>query len=485
MVVGELSVEVDVAVIGSGPGGYVAAIRAAQLGKDVILVEKDKKVGGVCLNTGCIPTKALITSSDYFNALKDLDMMGIKVESHLVDLVKMNEWKQGIVNKLESGIRMLCEKYGVEIIEGLANFKDANTLSVSGQSDVNEIKFKSAIIATGSSPIEIPNFKFDGEHIISSNEGIALSEVPKKLAIIGGGYIGTELGTVYGKLGSEVHILEGQDRLISVLDKEIVDVVAKELGKFNVNIHYKAMAKNAKVNGNSVQVDFEENGQPQSIICDKVMVVVGRKPNSNTCSIEAAGVKINEKGFIIINEQMRTNIENIYAIGDVTGNPMLAHRATRQAKIAAEVICGLKSAFDNAVIPSVVFNDPELVSVGKTEDEAKAAGYEIIVKKFPYSALGRAYMFDRTSGFIKMVCEKETKRVLGVHAVGPHVSEIVAEATLAIEMGATAEDVAASIHPHPTISEGLSEVADSILNKAIHIYEKPDETNKKPQESKG
>ncbi len=478
MVVGELSIECDIAVIGSGPGGYVAAIRAAQLGKDVVIVEKEKKLGGICLNLGCIPTKALITSSDYFNVLKELDMMGINVENHSVDINKMNEWKSGIINKLESGIRMLCAKYGIEIIEGIGTFKDKNTLAVAGQSDVNEIKFKNAIIATGSIPAQIPNFNFDGEHIISSNEAIDLSEIPEKLVIIGGGYIGTELGTVYGKLGSEVHILEGTDRLIGVLDKEIVDVVTKEILKFNVNLHFKSLAKSSRIENSKVQVNFEENEQPQSIICDKVMVVVGRIPNSKTCNLELAGVECDEKGFIKVDSQMRTNIENIFAIGDVVCNPMLAHKASREGKIAAEVICGINSSFDNAVIPSVVFNDPELVSVGMTEDEAKEKGYEILVKKFPYSALGRAYMFDRTSGFIKMVCEKKTKRILGVHAAGPHVSEIVAEATLAIEMGANAEDISLTIHPHPTISEGLSEVADSILGKAINIYEPPNKEDK-------
>jgi dihydrolipoamide dehydrogenase len=246
MVVGELSVEVDVAVIGSGPGGYVAAIRAAQLGKDVIIIEQEKKVGGICLNTGCIPTKALITSSDYFNALKDLEMMGISAENIKVDISKMNGWKQGIIDKLESGIRGLCQKQGIEILEGRAYFKNKHIISISGQSDVNEVKFKSAIIATGSTPIEIPNFKFDAEKILTSDDAIALKQVPKKIVIIGGGYIGTELGTVYGKLGSEVHILEGQDRLISILDKEIVDIMTKEITKFNVNLHFKSLAKNKK-----------------------------------------------------------------------------------------------------------------------------------------------------------------------------------------------------------------------------------------------
>lgn len=473
MVVGELTVETDVVIIGGGPGGYVAAIRAAQLGKDVIVIEKTKKLGGTCLNVGCIPTKALITSSSHFHTLKNLEMMGIKVDNFSVDINKMNKWKDGIVNKLESGIRTLFEKHGIEVIEGLGTFIDKKTLSVSGQSDVNKIKFKNAIIATGSFPIEIPGFKFDGNKVISSDEAMNLSEIPKKIVIVGGGYIGTELGTVFGKLGSEVHILEGSDRLIPQLDKEVVDVVTKEITNFNVNLHFKSLAKNAQINENGVNVQFTENGNDVSLDCDKVLVVVGRKPNSSNLLLENAGVEVNEKGFIKVNEQMRTNVENIFAIGDVVGQPMLAHKASKEGKVAAEVICGKKSAFDNKVIPSVVFNDPEIVSVGLNEDEAKEKGYNIISKKFPYAALGKAYMYNSTSGFVKMISDSDTGLLLGVHAVGPHVSEIIAECTLAIEMGAKVEDLALTIHPHPTISESLSEAADIVLNKGIHIYQEP------------
>lgn len=471
MVVGSLTVECDVVVLGSGPGGYVAAIRAAQQGKDVIVVEKDKKVGGVCLHVGCIPTKALITSSDYFNALQELETMGISAKEISVDIEKMNAWKQGIIDKMETGIRSLFDKYGIEVIEGKGSLVDSNTLAVYGQSDVNTIKFKNAIIATGSSPVKIPGFEYDKEYVISSDEGISLQEIPKKLVIVGGGYIGTELGTVYGKLGTEVHILEGSEHLIPQIESEVVDVVANSLDKFNVKVHYKAMAKKVEIKDKKVLVEFEEENTPQSIIADKVMVVVGRKPNTTEIGLEKAGVDVDEKGFVKVNEQMRTSVENIFAIGDIAGQPMLAHKASREAKVAAEVICGIPSAFDNKVIPAVVFNDPEIVSVGLTKDQAEKEGKEVIEKKFPYMALARAHMFDRHQGFIKMVAEKNSKIVLGVHAVGPHVSEIVAEATLAIEMGATVEDLAATIHPHPTISEGMSEVADIILGNAIHIYE--------------
>ncbi len=474
MVVGSLDIETDVVVIGSGPGGYVAAIRAAQLGKDVVVIERERKIGGVCLQEGCIPTKALITSSDYFNTLKDLDLMGIHVNDYSVDLLKMTSWKDGIVHKLEHGIQTLFDKHGIEVIQGIAKFKDEHTISLSGQSDVETIKFKQAIVATGSSPISIPNFDFDGSHIISSKEALELSEVPKKLIIVGGGYIGTELGTVYGKLGSEVHILEGSQHLIPQLDHEIVDVVAKTIQKFNVQCHYEARATGASVEGDQVRVTFDsKDAQGQEITADKVLVVVGRTPNSKDLGLEEIGVEIDEKGFIKVDSQMKSSKPSIFAVGDVVGNPMLAHKASHEAKVAAEVIGGLPSAFDNKVIPSVVFNDPELVSVGMTETEAEEKGHEVIVKKFPYAALGRAHMFDRTEGFIKMVADKNTQIVLGVHAAGPHVSEIVAEATFAIEMSAKVEDVALTIHPHPTISEGLSEVAEVVLDKGVNIYQPP------------
>lgn len=473
MVVGSLTVETDVVVIGSGPGGYVAAIRAAQQGLDVMVIEKEKNIGGVCLHVGCIPTKALITSSDYFNVLKDLENMGISAKDINIDLSKMNEWKESIISKMEKGIKGLFEKHGIEVIEGFASFKDKNTLAISGQSDVETISFKHAIIATGSSPIQIPGFDFDGDKIISSNEGIALQEVPKKLVIIGGGYIGTELGTVYGKLGSEVHILEGSDRLIGVMDKEVVDVVARRLPEFGVNIHYNAKATGCEKRSEGIIVNFEIQGKQDSIEADKVMVVVGRKPNSQGLNLEDIGVKVSERGFIEVDKQQKTSVDSILAIGDVVGNPMLAHKASAEAKVAGEVVAGKKTYFDNQVIPAVVFNDPELVSVGMMKVEAEKHGISVVEKKFPYAALARAHMFDRADGFIKVVAEEKTNLVLGVHAVGPHVSEIIAEATLAIEMGATIKDLSLTIHPHPTISEGLSEAAEVVEGHAIHIYQPP------------
>lgn len=470
MVVGSLTVECDVVVIGAGPGGYVAAIRAAQLGKDVIVVEKEKKVGGVCLNKGCIPTKAVITSSNYYNVLTQLEHMGISAKEVNVDIDKMRDWKDGIVDKLEKGIRGLFDRYGIELIQGNANFKSQNEVGVYGQSDVNTIKFKSAIIGTGSVPIQIPNIEFDNNKIITSDEVFKLEDIPKKLVIIGGGIIGTEMGTVYGKLGSEVHILEGGSRLISQLDSEIVEVVAKEICKFNVNPHYNCLAKSGKVIDNKVIVEFSEHGDDQTIECDKLLVVVGRKPNTKTLNLEQIGVEVDQRGFICVDTQMRTNLEHIYAIGDVVAGPMLAHKATKEGKIAAENACSKNTFMDNKVIPMVVYNDPELASVGLTKECAEKKGYEVMSDKFPFAGLGRARMFEKTTGFVKIISNKKNNMILGVHMVGPNVSEFIGEATLAIEMGATIDDIAHIIHPHPTISEGFGEAADVALGKSVNIF---------------
>jgi dihydrolipoamide dehydrogenase len=473
MVVGSLTVECDVVVIGSGPGGYIAAIRAAQLGKDVLVVEREKEVGGVCLNKGCIPSKAIITSSNYYNVLTQLEHMGISAKEVNVDINKMREWKDSIVTKMELGIRGLFDKYGIELIQGNASFKSKHELSVFGQSDVNTIKFKSAIIGTGSLPIHIPNVEFDNKKIITSDEIFKIDDIPKKLVIIGGGYIGTEMGTVYGKLGSEVHILESGSRLISQLDSEIVAVMAKEICRFNVNPHYNSLAKSARIENDKVIVEFSENGDDQVIECDRLLVVVGRKPNSGELNLSSIGIETDPKGFINVNTQMKTNLEHIYAIGDVVAGPMLAHKATKEGKIAAENAGGLISYLDNKVIPSVVYNDPEIASVGLTKEQAESKGYEVLADKFPYAASGRAQMFEKTTGFVKVIADKKTKLILGVHMVGPHVSENIAEATLAIEMGATLEDVASIIHPHPTVSEGIGEAMELVLGKSANIYREP------------
>ncbi|MFH1590611.1 MAG: dihydrolipoyl dehydrogenase [archaeon] len=470
MVVGSMTVETDVVVLGSGPGGYVAAIRAAQLGNDVTLVEKESVLGGVCLNHGCIPTKALIHASNFLSTISSLKDMGITIKDYDVDIPKMISWKASIVKRLNDGVAGLLKRNGVEVIKGKGVFKSSDEIHIEGKSDVTAVKFKHAIVATGSLPIEIPGFSFDNPKVITSRDALALTDVPKRLVVIGGGYIGTEMGTVYGKLGSEVHIIEMMDRLLPGLEAEIVDVVAKRLTKFNVTAHLKTKALGLDEDGDTLKVRIEEDGKENSIEADKVLVVVGRKPCSMDMGLENTKVKTDDKGFIKVDKTMRTDDPKIFAIGDVAGQPMLAHKATREAKVAAEVASGKASAFDNRVIPFVVFNDPEISSVGLTESEAKEKGLDIEVGRFPFAALGRALTLNQTDGFVKVIAEKGSNEVLGVQAVGPGASDMISEAALAIEMGATVEDISLTIHPHPTLPEGLMEAAEATMGAAIHIY---------------
>ncbi|MFH1132920.1 MAG: dihydrolipoyl dehydrogenase [Nanoarchaeota archaeon] len=470
MVVGSLTVDVDVAVIGAGPGGYVAAIRLAQLGKNVALVEQEKELGGICLNHGCIPTKALIHASNFFAAIKDLEAVGIHVKEYSVDMPKMKAWKDGILAKLNSGIKTLCDKYGIEVLEGKGVFKSSTELRIEGKSDINTIRFKNAVIATGSLPIELPAFPFSHPKIMDSSKALQLDEIPKRLAVVGGGYVGTEMGTVYAKLGSEVHIIERAPRLLSTLDAELALLCAKKLQELGITIHTNTLVEGIVDKDGKTFVRVEVEGKEQLMETDKVFVVVGRRPNSQDLGLENTKVKLDGKGFIVVDKSMRTTDPAIFAIGDVVGQPMLAHKASREAKVAAEVISGLPAAFDNKVIPYVVFNDPEIASVGMTEDEAKAKGHDIVVGKFPFSALGRALTLNHTEGFVKWVAEKSTGVILGMHCIGPGASDIVSEATLAIEMGATLEDVALTIHPHPTLPESLMEAAEVTLGKGIHIF---------------
>ncbi len=464
-----MTIETEVLVIGSGPGGYVAAIRSAQLGKEVLLVEEEKQLGGVCLHAGCIPSKALIHASDFYEKIHHMADMGIEIKDYKVDIKKMIAWKDGIREKLDAGIKGLFKKYGIEVITGKAIFKSDSEVRIEGKTDISVIKFKQAIIATGSVPLEVSGFPFSSKYVMSSKEALSLQEIPKKLIIIGGGYIGTEMGTVYGKLGTEVHIVEMLDRLIPAFDREVVEVVARKLSSFKVNLHLSTKALGMKEKEGKAAVEIEEKGKKIILEADKVLVVVGRKPNSKGIGLENTSVKTDDKGFIKVDQQMRA-AKNIFAIGDVVGQPMLAHKASREAKVAAEVIAGKPSAFDNKVIPFIVFNDPELISAGLTEEDARAKGKDIVIGRFPFAALGKAMTLQQTDGFVKIIADKNSKVVLGVQAVGPNVSELVSEAALAIEMGATLEDIALTIHPHPTIGESLMECAEAALGEAIHIF---------------
>ncbi|MFT4261302.1 MAG: dihydrolipoyl dehydrogenase [Candidatus Woesearchaeota archaeon] len=462
MVVGSMDVNTDLLVIGSGPGGYVAALRAAKLGLDVMLVEEQEKLGGVCLNWGCIPTKAMIKASNYYAVIQELEMMGISIKDYDLDFNKMRDWKESIITKLEKGIRGLCKSFGIEIIHGRAVFTDKKKVRIEGKSDVTGITFNNCIISTGSKSIELKELPFNHEKIISDKEILSLTQIPKRLAIIGGGYIGTEMATVFSKLGSEVYLIELGDRLIPLLDKEITDVIQKELENKGVKIMLNTKASGFKENPFRLCLD-------KDLEVDKVLVVIGRTPNLDL-GLEAAGVEFDK--FIKVNEEMRTSNPNIFAVGDVAGQPMLAHKASKQAKVAAEVIGGLKSAYDPLCVPSVVFNDPEIASVGLTQKEAEEKGFEVKIGRYPFSNSGRAMIERKPIGFIKIIGDKKTDIILGMQAVGPLVSEYVSEVALAIELGATLEDLALTIHPHPTNSEGLMEAAEDANNLAIHIYKK-------------
>ncbi len=458
---------VDALVIGAGPGGYVAAIRLAQLGKKVLLVEKNA-LGGVCLNVGCIPSKALITAAKTVDKIRKADQMGIIVGDLVVDFPKLISWKDGIVSKLTGGIGSLVKGNGGEILMGTAKFLSPREIEVDTPDGPVLIEAENVIIATGSRPIEIPGFKFDGRRVISSSEALSLSALPNRILVIGGGYIGLELGIMYAKLGSSVTVVERMDQVLPGFDPEIVQVIARQLKKLNVNVILNAAAKGWEDGPLCAKVHIEKNGQLMDLDADKILVTVGRKPNTEGFGLDVIGVERDAQGFIKVNNQLKTNVPGVYAIGDVCGQPMLAHKASKDGEVAAEVIAGHPSVQDAKVIPAVVFTDPEIGSAGLSEAEAKAQGFDIIVGKFPFAALGRAMTTGETEGFVKVVADKGSQEILGIHIVGPGASDLIAEGALAIEMGAFVDDLSLTVHAHPTLAEGLMEAAKAALGEAIH-----------------
>jgi len=460
----------DVCVIGSGPGGYVAAIRASQFGKKVLVVEREY-VGGVCLNVGCIPSKGMITASHFFEEIKNADEMGIQVGDVKIDLGKLQQWKQSVVTKLTSGVAGLFKMNKIDLIMGEAKFVNSKEVEVRTKEGTEKIVATDYIVANGSRPIEIPGFKFDGKNVLSSTEGLALQELPKRLVVIGGGYIGLEIGSYWRKLGSEVTVVEATPALLNgVADPDCVQVVARKLKKSGVNVILNAKATGFKQGGKELSVSVQVDGKEQTLSADKILVTVGRRPNSDQMNLAGVGLQIDQKGFIKIDHQCRTNIPHIFAIGDVAGQPMLAHKASREGIVVAEVIGGLKSAMDVKTVPAVVFTDPEIASAGMMESEAKAKGYDIYSAQFPFAANGRALTMMAGDGFVKLVADKKTNLLLGVHIVGPEASNLISEAVLAIEMGATVEDIALTIHPHPTLGEAMMEAAETTLGHPIHIF---------------
>lgn len=472
MVVGEFTTEIDVLVIGAGPGGYVAAIRAAQLGKDVTIVDADE-LGGVCLNRGCIPSKALISAAHRYEEMRDSkeNNMGIVAETVNVDFSKVQEWKQSIVEKLTGGVGGLLKGNKVNVVKGEALFASENEVRVINGYESERYKFNQCIIATGSHPIELKAFPYGGR-ILSSTEALDLKEIPQSMAVIGGGYIGVELGQTFAKFGTKVTILEGEKQILPTFEKQLALLVQKSLKKSGVEIVTKAMAGSVEQSNDGVTVTYKVGDEEKQVQADYLLVTVGRKPNTSEIGLEAANVKVNERGLIEIDQQCRTSNPNIFAIGDVVDGPALAHKASYEGKVAAEVIAGQASSVDYKVIPSVVFSEPEIAAVGLTEKEAKDEGYEVFVGKFPFGANGRALSLNASDGFVKVVAEKGSGVVLGAQMIGIEASNLIAEIALAIEMGATLEDIALTIHAHPTLGEITMEAAEVALGQAIHMVNK-------------
>ncbi|MCA0969438.1 dihydrolipoyl dehydrogenase [Halobacillus litoralis] len=467
MVVGDFPIELDTLVVGAGPGGYVAAIRAAQTGQNVTIVDKGN-LGGVCLNVGCVPSKALIQAGHRYEHAKGAEDMGIQSENTTVDFSKVQEWKGSVVNKLTGGVEGLLKGNKVDIVKGEVYFVDKNTVRVMDDKNSQTYTFNNCIIATGSRPIELPSFKYS-DRVLDSTGALSLQEVPKKLVVIGGGYIGTELGTAYANFDTEVTILEGTKDILGGFEKQMSSVVKKRLKKKGVSIETEAMAQGVEEREDGVTVKYEVKGEEKSIDADYVLVTVGRRPNTDEIGLEELGLDMTDRGVINIDKQCRTSIENIYAIGDIVEGPPLAHKASYEGKIAAEAIAGEKSEIDYLGIPAVVFSDPELASVGYSEQEAKDAGYDVKASKFPFAANGRALSLNDSDGFLKLITRKDDDLVIGAQIAGPNASDMIAELGLAIEAGMTAEDLALTIHAHPTLGEITMEAAEVAIGQPIHI----------------
>jgi dihydrolipoamide dehydrogenase len=462
----------DVVVIGSGPGGYVAAIRASQLGFKTAIVEREA-LGGVCLNVGCIPSKAMITATHLLHkAQHDFKTMGLNIKGGIdVDMKTLVKWKQSVCDKMSGGVNQLLKGNTVSILKGQAEFKNSKEITVGSDS----ITAKYFIVATGSRPIEIPGFSFDEKNICSSTGALAFDEIPKRVLVIGGGYIGLEISSYLRKLGSEVTIVEANTSLLAgVVDPDCAQVVTRKLEKSGVKIIYGAKAKGQKKTGQEFEVSYELNGKVETLKSDKILVTVGRRPNGDQSNLKAAGIAVDERGFVKVDAQRRTNVPHIFAIGDVCGQPMLAHKASHEGVMVPEIISGINRVYDAKTVPAVVFTDPEIAAAGMTEAECRAKGYnDLLISKFPFAANGRAVSMSETEGFVKMIADKKTHVILGIHIVGPEASNLISEAVLAIEMGARLEDIALSIHPHPTLGETMMEAAEATLGHAIHIIQKP------------
>lgn len=468
MVMGEMTQDADLLIIGGGPGGYAAAFRAADLGLDVTVVDEGARLGGVCLHRGCIPSKALLHLSELLYDARHAEPMGVSFGDPEIDIDGVRDFKNGVVDRLADGLMRLADKRGVQVLQARAEFEDRETVRLSG-SEIARIRFEHAIIATGSTPIALPGTEFEaGSRIMDSTAALTLPDVPERLLVVGGGYVGLELGSVYAILGSEVTVVEMLDRLIPRADSDLARPLIRRIDEIFAQSYTETKVAEMEEDDDGVTVTFEGEVEATERF-DRVLVAVGRRPNSKGLGLENTAVEVDEHGFIRVDEQQRTADERIFAIGDVVGGMMLAHKAMREGKVAAEVIAGEPAAFDVYAIPAVVYTDPQLAWAGLTENQAREEERDIKVARFPWSASGRALTMDAPEGMTKVLIDPETERVLGFGIVGREAGEMIAEGVLAIEMGALAEDLALTVHAHPTLSETEGEVAEVFLGSPTHL----------------
>jgi len=464
------TIHAEVVVLGGGPGGYTAAFRAADLGKQVVLIERYPVLGGVCLNVGCIPSKALLHMAQVIHELDDFEKHGISYGNPTFDIDKIRSWKESVSKGLNDGLARLVKQRKVTLLTGVGQFTSSNSIEVKSDTETKTVTFDQAIISAGSTPTKIPSFPHDDPRLWDSTDALELTTIPKKLLIVGGGIIGLEMATVYHALGSEISVVELMEQIIPGCDNDLVTPLYRHIKKQYKNIWLNTKVTGIEAHKKGLQVSFEGKDAPASEQYDAVLVAVGRRPNGKKIAAELAGVNVDEAGFINVDKQQRTNVAHIFAIGDIVGNPMLAHKAVHEGKVAAEVAAGHKSAFDALTIPSVAYTDPEVAWMGLTENQAAQQGIAYDKAVFPWAASGRSLSIGRKEGLTKIICEKETGRVLGAGIVGTNAGELIGEAVLALEVGADAEDIGLTIHPHPTLSETFAFAAEMITGSITDLY---------------
>ena len=461
----------DILVIGSGPGGYAAAFRAADLGREVTLVDKDPTLGGVCLNRGCIPSKTLLHIAKVLEEAESLKKMGVTFTKPTIDIDLVRDWKNKVVSQLSGGIGQMAKARKVNTVQAEATFLSDNEVQLKSESNTEIITFDHCVVASGSSSSIIPGIPFDNENVLTSKTALDLKKIPESLLVIGGGYIGLEMGTVFSALGSSVSVAEFLPNLLPGADPDLVKPLARKLKKEFSEIHLSTkITKVEQAKSGVMDVTMEKNGEEITKQYEQVLVSVGRKPNTEKMGVDKTNIKVNEQGFISVDKYQQTSVKNIFAIGDIVGNPMLAHKATHEGKVAAEVICGLPAAFDAKAIPAVIFTDPEIAWVGVTETEAKESGIPYEKGEFPWAASGKSLALGRNEGRTKILFDKDTKRTIGVGIVGPNAGDLISEGALAIEMGADAEDISLTVHPHPTLGETFANAAEVFEGTVTDLY---------------